>query len=286
MMPGSPTGAVWRYNERHRKPAHFHGQLEFILVLRGRAEERIGTQVHTIHAGQLVWHMPSISHQLLSASSDLDLRVVHVEPDLATTLNQEHDARPHRDPAGQHSTFSRWIRDLGWLATSRPVIELRRQDIDRLLDDCDLPFDERPPTADEAPRLTRLLRNAWNSSRVNSQAPQGSSIAELACCLLLEDPALDRSAVCRALDVSEGYLSRCFQRQLNTTFAAQRSRIRVARFVTHVEREQQNILQASLSAGFGSYSQLHRTFCRTVGMRPVDYLRHGGRQARAVVTVG
>lgn len=294
MLPGASAGAVWRYNEQHRKPEHFHGQLEFILVLRGRAEERIGNQVHAIHAGQLIWHLPSIPHQMLSASSDLDLRVVQVEPDVATALSQENQTCPlsvppplrvrRWDQEGQISTFSDWVRDLGWLATSRPVIELRRQDIDRLLDDCDLSFAERPPTAHEGPRLMRLLRNAWSSSLVNTQGSQGSSLAELACCLLLEDPSLDRSAVCRALDVSEGYLSRCFGRQLNTTFAAQRSRIRVARFASHVEREQQNILQAALSAGFGSYSQLHRTFCQTVGMTPVDYFRYGGRQARALLT--
>lgn len=285
MIPGIPAGVIWRYDREHHKPLHFHGQLEFVLVLRGRAVERIGTQLYSIHAGQLVWHLPSIPHEMLFASSDLDLRVVLVEPDLAAALCQKFSAKNPLDASlprhkGKDSSFSGWVRDLGWLATGHPVIELARADMDRLLEDCDRSFEHISPSGYESECLTRLIRNAWAASIVNSDGGSGSSLSELASCLLLEDPGLDRSAICRVLDVSEGYLSRCFQQQLHTTFATQRARIRIARFAAHVEREQQNFLQAALSAGFGSYSQLHRTFCGVVGMRPSDYFQGGGRMTR------
>jgi AraC-like DNA-binding protein len=153
-----------------------------------------------------------------------------------------------------------------------------------LLDDCDATFAEPHVRAEAGPRLRRLVQNAWRSSVDSGGELRPTSLSDLASCLLLESPELDRPALCRLLDVSEGYLSRCFQRELDTTFLAQRARIRVAHFVAHVDRNGQNLLSAALAAGFGSYSQLHRTFSDLVGMSPTDYLRRGGRIVRARIT--
>jgi AraC-like DNA-binding protein/quercetin dioxygenase-like cupin family protein len=290
LLPKVETGAIWRYAASHRKPFHFHGHLEFLLILKGRAVERIGNRMHVLHSGQLVWHLPSIAHQMISASRDLDIRVIHAEPDVGRAMAGESFAR---NPFGRWapggtvgevqtpSSFSRWMRDLGWLATKHPVVELRRSEVDQLLEDCDSTFADGPPASDPAPRLHRLLQNAWRSTVENCKAERPNAVSELATCLLLEDPTLDRHRLCRLLDVSDGYLSRCFQRELGTRLVDQRARIRVSHFVTGVVREKQNLLAAALSAGFGSYSQLHRTFSSLVGMSPTDYLRRGGRQTRA-----
>src|SRR5262249_10148395 len=122
-------GAVWPFSQPDRKPAHFHGQIEFVVVRRGRARERVGTQVYDVHPGQLIWHLPGIEHEMIEASSDLDLRVVHVEPDLAVALALDSAAdRGLRRSAAMKTAprhaFSDWVRDLGWLASGRPVVEL------------------------------------------------------------------------------------------------------------------------------------------------------------------
>ena len=104
---------------------------------------------------------------------------------------------------------------------------------------------------------------------------------ELASCLLFVDPGLERSAVCRALDVSEGYLSRRFQSELGLSFSEQRARTRVATFVTQVNREGSNCLRAAHESGFNSYSQLHRVFGQVVGINPKAYFRPETRNARA-----
>jgi AraC-like DNA-binding protein len=277
-LPGIDAGAVWRYSQEHRKPRHFHGHLEFLLVKHGKAIARIGNEVYALYPGHLAWHLPSIPHELVFASHDLDMRVVHIEPDVASAVCGV--GGKHAD---SFSALSAWVHDLGWLATGRPVVELRQADADRLLDDCDAPFDKPPEPAEARVRLVRLLRNALTASRA-CQATRPSPIVELACCLLLEEPGLDRGGVCRRLDLSAGYLSRCFQKDLGVSFATQRARIRIARFVAHVDCEHQNLLEAALSAGFGSYAQLHRTFCALVGMSPTNYLRRGGRQQRALIT--
>ncbi len=275
VIPGAESGAIWRYAKPDETPLHFHGHIEFLLVLRGRLVERIGSRLHPVHARQLIWHLPSVCHELAFASRDLDMRVVHVEADVARAAALER---------GSNAAAPGWGRDLHWLAASQPVVELRRADVDTLLDDCDSDFVDAPPRVDPAPRLRRLLRNAWQSSAANRDGGRASSIAELATCLLLEEPALDRPSVCRLLDVSEGHLSRCFSRELGVSFLTQRARIRVSHFASYVERGGITMLDAALRAGFGSYAQFHRTFCRVVGMSPTDYFRRGGREVRARLT--
>lgn len=289
LIPGAESGAIWRYAKPHETPLHFHGHLEFLLVLRGRLVERFGPRSHAVHAGQLIWHLPSVPHELAFASHDLDMRVVHVAAEVASAMCQnwrlDGSSRARTPNDGKIGMpFSGWVRDLGWLAAGAPTIELRRADVDALLDDCDSDFVDAPPRANPTPRLSRLLQNAWRFSATNRVDRRASSLAELAICLLLEDPSLDRSGVCRLLDVSEGYLSRCFRQELGVSFVAQRARIRISRFSAHAAGEQKNMLDAALAAGFGSYSQLHRTFCDVVGMSPMDYFRRGGRETRAQLT--
>jgi AraC-like DNA-binding protein len=292
VMPGGEAGAIWRHSPGHRKPLHFHGHLELLVIKRGHATERIGNRIHVLRAGQLVWHLPTIAHEMLSASSDLDMRVIHAEPDLASAICREQragnplGAGARRGVAERYppqAAFSAWVRDLGWLIAGHPVVELRRADLDALLEDCDSTFDDIAPKTDQSPRLSRLLQNAWRASVSNNDDTQGSSLSELASCLMLEDTTLDRPALSRLLDVSEGHLSHTFQKELGTGFVVQRARVRVSRFVDHVERQGQNLLEAALSAGFGSYSQLYRTFYALVGMKPASYLLHGGRAARSAL---
>jgi AraC-like DNA-binding protein len=134
--------------------------------------------------------------------------------------------------------------------------------------------------------LRRALSHAWQATRTDHDDRRANSLVELACCLLLEDPSLDRPAICRTLDVSEGYLSRRFRAELGVSFLEQRARLRTVRFVTHVTREGRSCLEAALLAGFGSYSQLHRVFVQKIGMNPRTYLSREMRNRRGRVTGG
>jgi AraC-like DNA-binding protein len=285
LLPETADGAIWPYSLPDRKPAHFHGQLEFVVVLRGSAQERIGNQIHSVHAGQLIWHLPGVEHVMLQASRDLDLRVVHVEPDLAVELAPRLRKRPAgaAEDSPRHA-FSGWVRDLGWLAAGRPVVELTTRHRDGILEECEATSVDDPHPAQFPGRLRRALEKAWVAARADHDEPRGNSLVELACCLLLEEPSLDRPAVCRALDVSPGYLSRRFQAELGLSFLEQRARLRVIRFIGHVVRDHKSLLEAALLAGFGSYSQLYRVFVRVIGMGPSQYLSAEMRNRRGVVS--
>jgi AraC-like DNA-binding protein/quercetin dioxygenase-like cupin family protein len=280
LSPATEQGAIWAFSRPDQKPAHFHGQLEFVLVLRGRAVERIGKTLHRVHAGQLIWHLPGIEHELVEASSDLDLRVVHLEPDLAVAAGR--GAASPSDEALPHA-FSGWVPKLGTFAAGRPVVELTQKCHDDLLDCCDTPSFALRDSREAPLRLRAALERAWQATVSDHDDRRETSWVELASCLLLHEPWLDRPAVCRALGVSEGYLSRCFQRELGISFLEQRARVRVVRFVAHVTRDRRSLLDAAFLAGFGSYSQLHRVFTNIVGVGPRPYFSRDARNQRALL---
>jgi AraC-like DNA-binding protein len=275
-------GTIWPYIPIYGTPLHFHPQVEFLIMLRGSAQARIGHATHRVSAGQLVWQLPGIEHELLDISSDCDFRVVQVEPDVCAEVGQlfRNDARGLLNPAA--NGFSSWSRDLGWLVSGRPVVELKRTDLDKLRDYCELTCaDERMLPAQSAAAIRGALESAWRATRDDHDDLRANSLVELACCLLLDQPSLERGAVCRALDVSESYLSRRFQAELGVSFLEQRARLRIAHFVSHVTRGERGYLDAALRAGFGSYTQLHRVFAQLVHVSPKVYFGGGHRNARS-----
>jgi methylphosphotriester-DNA--protein-cysteine methyltransferase len=94
---------------------------------------------------------------------------------------------------------------------------------------------------------------------------------------------MSRAAAAAELGVSEGFLSRAVHRDLGVTFVEHRARTRVAHFLALVQAKGINFLDAALAAGFGSYSQFHRTFSRVSGSRPRDYLGRGRRRSQLLV---
>ena len=279
--PTTVEGTIWPYIPQYGTPLHFHPQVEFLVMLRGHARARIGHAVHEVYAGQLVWQLPGIEHELTDISAGCDFRVVQVEPDLCAEVGGRVIGGV-RAPTPAANSFSSWARALGWLVAGRPVVELKRSDLDRIRDYCELTCaDERSTAEQSAARLRGSFESAWRATRDDHDDLKPNSIVQLACCMLLEDPALERAAVSRALGVSESYLSRRFRAELGVSFLEQRSRLRVTHFATQVARARRSCLDAALLAGFGSYSQLHRVFAQVVRLSPRAYFIGDSRNRRS-----
>lgn len=284
LTPVTVEGTIWPYIPVYGTPPHFHPQLEFVVMLRGHARARVGQALHAVHAGQLVWHLPGIEHEMLDVSSDCDYRVVQIEPDLCDEVvpRAKETSRTSRPPGLAANSFSSWARELGLLVSGRPVVELKRADLDRILEHTDLTCaDSAMSPSQAALSLRGALETAWRATRDDHDDLRPNSVVELACCLLLEQPALERSEVARILGVSESYLSRRFQAELGISFLEQRARLRVGHFVSHVAREQRSCLEAALLSGFGSYSQLHRVFAQLVKVSPKAYFTGDYRNQRS-----
>jgi len=273
-------GAVWPFDRHYIRPLHFHGQLELLIVRSGTATLRLGTRARRLHAGHLAWILPGVPHVMAEFSDDFDMWVVELEPALVASCWRAIDAGA-ADDAG---VFSGWPLALGERLAGRDAIDVAGDELLQLAKlaarvwAAATPGEARPALRALGERALRVTLDALDPNR-------DASVAELASCLLLASPTVDRPGVAAELGVSEGFLSRKFQHELGVTFVEQRARARVAHFLA-LAGEARNLLASALDAGFGSYSQFHRIFTRVSGSRPRDYLGEGRRRSQLLVTGG
>ena len=272
-------GAVWPFDRRYIRPAHFHGQLECLLIRRGSATLYVATQTQVVRSGQLCWILPGVPHVMGNFSPDFDMWVVELDSALVddcwATINA-------RGPAGDHAPFESWSLPLGEQLAGRPAVEVSAA-VAELLDElaAGVWAARRPNEARSGLAGFGLL--ALRTTLGNVDTGRANSVGQLASCLLLASPTMSRAAAAAELGVSEGFLSRAVHRDLGVTFVEHRARTRVAHFLALVQAKRINFLDAALAAGFGSYSQFHRTFSRVSGSRPRDYLGHGRRRSQLLV---
>ena len=273
-------GAVWPFARAYIRPPHFHGQVELLLVRRGAATVHVGARVERLRAGQVCWILPCLPHVMSDFSPDFDMWVIELEAPLVGACWR---ALTGGASAPAAAAFD-GVASLGERLAGRLVADV-------------------PP--DEAQQMSELARRVWGAPSVAGVrgtlralcelalrvtladvSPGGkSSLTELASCLLLASPRLDRRALAADLGISEGFLSHSFGRDLGVSFVEHRARARLGHFLALLQAGNPTLLDAALAAGFGSYSQFHRVFTRVSGMRPRDYLT-GGRHQLQLFVVG
>ncbi len=273
-------GAVWPFDPEYIRPRHFHGQLECLLVRSGHATLHLGARAMPVRQGQLCWILPGVPHVMGGFSADFDLWVIELDPALVSACTRLFRISELDGTVGKSAGWAWW---LGLKLAGREVVEIRREDADRIDEHATSIWRGGRPTAARQALgvLCDLLLKATLPNVDDRRAP---SAAELACCLLLASPTLDRTAVAGELGVSEGFLSRSFHRELGVTLVEHRVRTRVSQLLTLIRRGEPNLLRAALDAGFGSYSQFHRVFTRVAGQRPSDYLGGGRHRLELLVS--
>jgi hypothetical protein len=136
--PTNAAGYISYYNPQSTRPAHFHGQLEVLIVTRGRLSCLIQQTQLEVVAPALIWHLPTVSHQTLSASPDCFFWVALFEPELArsvlatrrsiaarslpTRLSRMQDDSSCARGCGP---FSSWVLGLTNLVSTQPSVEIR-----------------------------------------------------------------------------------------------------------------------------------------------------------------
>jgi AraC-like DNA-binding protein len=272
-------GAVWPFDRGYIRPRHFHGQLECLLVRRGTATLHLATEAQVVREGQLCWILPGVPHVMGDFSSDFDMWVVELDTSL---VDECWAAIVPTGPSERQAPFESWSLALGERLAGRPAVDVST-DIARKLDQlaAGIWAASSPATARSGLAAFGLLGLKATLASVDTRRPL--SVGQLVSCLLLASPTMDRGAVAAELGVSEGFLSRTIHKDLGVTFVEHRARTRVAHFLALVHVKGRNLLDAALDAGFGSYSQFHRTFSRVSGSRPSDYLGGGRRRAQLLV---
>jgi AraC-like DNA-binding protein len=249
-MLGRRRAQAWRYQPQYRRPRHFHPEPELNFVLRGQARFAVGSQQLAAAPGTVLWLAAGMDHALLEASPDLELYVVGFQPELLDRFAAAHGRLDFALPP-------RTV-DVEWL---------------RRAADCCGALDAACAMAAEE-QLLGLLR------RLTAQAPR-AGLARRADALLARTPALDRTALARALGSNQGDVSRAFRRELGVTLRELRQRRKLIEFVQRVDGGEQNLGRAAALAGFGSYSQCYRVFLDAMGARPRAFFSGAVRQELA-----
>jgi AraC-like DNA-binding protein len=86
------------------------------------------------------------------------------------------------------------------------------------------------------------------------------------------NPLTSGERLARDLGISPGHLARSFKAEMGLSLVEYRNRLRIERFLRHIDHSGGNLLDAALQAGFGSYAQFHRVFRRFIGATPREYL--------------
>jgi methylphosphotriester-DNA--protein-cysteine methyltransferase len=82
----------------------------------------------------------------------------------------------------------------------------------------------------------------------------------------------------RRAGLSAARLSRAFKVQVGLGIAEYRNRMRLERFLDVYGGERRiTALAAAFEAGFQSYAQFYRVFCRLMGHNPAEHRRRGGK---------
>ncbi len=112
----------------------------------------------------------------------------------------------------------------------------------------------------------------------NPPAAQGelSPLVHQAARALRRDCRLSGGALATRFGVSAGHLARRFKAEMAVSLVDYRNRLRIEKFCDIMDSGSERIVGAALAAGFGSYAQFHRVFCRAIGMKPRDYLGSRG----------
>lgn len=275
----SPVGgAVWPFDRAYIRPPHFHGQVELLLIRRGAATIHVGARVERLCAGQVCWILPCLPHVMTDFSADFDMWVVELEAPLVGTCWRALSGGTGTSTAEAFAG----VAALGERLAGRLVAGVSPREGGQMNE-----LARRVWSAPSAVGVRGTLRELCELALRVTLAGLGpggtSSLTELASCLLLASPLLDRRALAADLGVSEGFLSRSFGRTLGVSFLEHRARARLGHFLALVQDGDRTLLDAALAAGFGSYSQFHRVFSRVSGMRPRDYFTGGRHQLQLFV---
>jgi AraC-like DNA-binding protein len=117
--------------------------------------------------------------------------------------------------------------------------------------------------------LARRRGQSWETARVSASSPAVVKAAQL----LANDPAMTSAELGARLRLSASRMARVFKSEMGVSLVEYRNRLRLERFTTLLDQSGDNLLEAALQAGFGSYAQFHRVFLELRGTTPGKFLR-------------
>jgi AraC-like DNA-binding protein/quercetin dioxygenase-like cupin family protein len=244
---GEEHAFVWKYAPATggRRPRHFHSEPEVNLVVSGWARFGVGRSVVRVSAGEMITFPPGQDHALLEASSDLFLYAIGLEASYA----EEVIGVRRESVVPLHVRLS--DREVAH------VVEQAGALVDRA--------GAKELGAELWHRCQWLGRHAAGAGR----RPHVLTRRALELVATAPDLALDTLAAELRAHPSE--VSRHFHADLGTPLVRYRTRLRLLEVIRLVDAGTHDLMAAASAAGFGSYSQCHRTFVSELGCGPRQF---------------
>lgn len=282
----SYQGLIYQVDAGRNPPllgCHHHDELELNLVIRGRITYLVDGQRWTMGRRSLVWFFPGQEHQLLHRSADARYFVAAITADAlrqAAASERYADLLDPSTPRYQNSEigpepFELLRRHLESLTEDGPHADVLNRELGFGFGS-GFRYEHDDPERLNA-GLHFLLLACWQHHRRGaSSKPVTIHPAVQRALAILDDQSeavqLDRLATDGG--VSLAYLSRLFHRQVGMPMHQYRASRRLMRFwQLWSSSPRLRMLDAALSAGFGSYAQFHRVFRAAHGCGPRQYVR-------------
>ncbi|HWA73493.1 MAG TPA: AraC family transcriptional regulator [Polyangiaceae bacterium] len=254
-LPGQGTerSFVWKYAQAigGRRPRHFHAEPELNLVIRGSATFAIGSKVVRVSPGELLAFPPGQDHALLEGSPDLYLYAIGLDPAYSAQV------LGHTGGLPLHVTIT------------SPELHS--------IDDRASAIVDRSSTHSLAAELWEHIH--WVGLRAAPRTKQATHVlTRRAVQLLSEAPELGLDKVARYVRAHPSEVSRHFHRDMGITLVRYRTRLRLLQFIRQVDSGERDLMTSASVAGFGSYSQAHRSFQAELGCAPRQFFSEGLRE--------
>ena len=243
--------------------SHSHDELELNLVLGGRAHYLVHNRRYDLQSRTLLWLFPDQDHILLNLSSDFSMWVVVFHRRLVREFgkDQRYAMLQKGDPGID------WLRRLTQEETNRlDVLMKELSEADR----------ESPVLFNAGLRYLLLtsLEAFKKSELADSCAEVHPAVEKAVRILQAESSIISEEALAQRVGISRSRLSRLFRSQTGVPLVQFRNRQRIARFFrSYGSGQRMTMLDAALTAGFGSYAQFYRVFKSFMGCTPADH-RH------------
>jgi AraC-like DNA-binding protein len=250
---------------------HCHDELELHFIERGRGVfQLVSVERLVVEAGMLVWIPPRREHLLLEASADFRRWMLLCRPRVVRRVVT----------SGSDVLLGRSAKELFGQLPKVSATSLRQTFAD--------------VRADRAGGLSVVnagvafaLARAWFhfSSAASRPEPAALHPAVALAVRLLREPGerLSLPDLAKQAGITESHLSKVFMAQMNTSVTEYRNRVRVEQFLQiYGDGSGLTLLDAALEAGFGSYAQFYRIFCKHMGYSPAEH-RARARVAREVI---
>jgi AraC-like DNA-binding protein len=249
-------GAVWFCTASSpRAPLNVSDELELNVVLAGSVIIRVGSELHSLSAGDVLWMAPGQVRTTVACSPDLAMWALmfrqRLTEELRSVQSFEVCGPAERGSLG-HERLREFSANAYWLLRSQKRVE---------------PFNRR--ISDLLSSVRGVERGAGGAVR-----PQHQAVAKAAQFLQNPSDRLSLTQLARQVGLSPYQLSRTFHRQVGVPLSHYTAHQAVQRFAQLSARDPStNLLECALAAGFGSYAQFYRSFSFVVGLAPREHRR-------------